>query len=310
MIQAKQISKSFSPKIKALSSVSFDIQKGEVIYLLGESGSGKSTLVKILAGLEDADKGQITVDGEKISGPSKHLVPGYKNIAYVSQDFKLEEFLRVSENIARKIPYLRGTEKTDRINVLLETCGLSHKKDAYPPELSGGEQQRIAMAAKIAHSPDVVLMDEPFSNLDIPLKRKLRQDILKMLKKEKSTVVVVSHDPAEALGVADRIMVLEKGQLIQFDSPKRIYRYPKTLYVAKLLGEINQVKMAGRERLIRPEKFELAQNGSFEGDISKCVFQGDRYHLWVDSVLSESPILMYSQKPLPAKDKIAFNIIH
>ncbi|MFY0625101.1 MAG: ABC transporter ATP-binding protein [Reichenbachiella sp.] len=308
MIQAKRISKKFAPKNNALSSISFDIKEGEIIYLLGESGSGKSTLVKILAGLEDADKGHAIIENEKITGPKKNLVPGYDHIAYVSQDFKLGQFQTVKDNVGLKIPYLKGDEKEERIEELLKICGLKHRKDAFPKELSGGEQQRVAMAAKIAHSPQVVLMDEPFSNLDLPLKRKLRLDVLEMLKAEKTTVIVVSHDPAEALGVADRIMVFEKGKLIQFDSPKKIYRYPKSVYVAQLLGEINHVKPDKTLRLVRPEKFIVEAKGKHGGIVDKCLFQGDKYHVYVNTTISDNPVLLYTSKEIKRHTKVRFSI--
>lgn len=309
MIQVKSVSKKFPPNNSALSSITFDAKAGEVIYLLGESGSGKSTLVKILAGLEDATKGTVKIDGQKITGPANNLVPGYDDIAYVSQDFKLGQFQTVESNIGLKIPYLRGEEKVDRIEQLLKICGLENKRDSLPKELSGGEQQRISLAAKIAHSPSVVLMDEPFSQLDIPLKRKLRLNVLSMLKKEKTTVIVVSHDPAEALGAADRIMILEEGKLVQLDTPKRLYRYPQSVYAARILGEINQVTTAQKERLVRPEKFILDVNGPFDGTAGKSLFQGDRYNIYLNSPIADSDILIYSDKALKRNETVSFDII-
>ncbi len=307
MIQVSKVEKHFEEK-RVLGPVSLKVNEGEIIYLLGQSGSGKSTLMNILAGLEDADTGVVRINGEKITGPEHNLVPGYKNINHVSQDFKLDPFRTAAQFMARRIPYLSPTEKEKRIKRILRVCGLAKRADAKPHELSGGEQQRIALAASLINEPDVVLLDEPFSNLDIPLKRRLRFDILEILKSENVTAVVVSHDPYEALAAADKVMILRQGKLVQMTSPQDLYEKPRSIYVASFLGDINKVQLNGENILVRPAFFIPAPKGAYEGTVIQCIYQGENYHLKVATKISDQPILIFSDKPVSRDEKLRFNI--
>lgn len=307
MIEVAHISKVFEGGTFALSDVSFHINDGEIIYVLGASGSGKSSLLKIIAGLIDPDTGTVMVDDEKITGPSHNLVPGYDFIAHVSQDFKLQPYLRIHENIARKIPYLTDAEKEERIRELLALCGLGDKFDSYPPELSGGEQQRICLAANLAHEPEVILLDEPFSNLDIPHKRKLRHQIIGILKSVGTTAMIISHDPHEAMAAADRIMILEKGKLIQFDATDIIYNQPVSAYAASFLGHVNRINVNGTPRLTRPEHFTIDPKGTHQGKVLRCWFQGHHYHVYLKADICNEELLIYS--PIPYKEGSSVNFV-
>ena len=239
MIRVDSISKIYTKNIIALSDVSFELKEGEIAYVLGESGSGKSTLLKLIAGLEDTNSGNISVNGNEITGPSQNLVPGYDNICYVPQDFRLQKFWTVRDNIAKKISFYTTEEKKNRVAELLNIFKLEDKSECFPLELSGGQQQRIALAAALSDQPEVMLLDEPFSNLDLPLKAQIRLEIIEMLQETGVTVMLVSHDPTDAMAFADQILILQNGQLIQQDDPKTVYDNPRSTYAAKFLGPIN-----------------------------------------------------------------------
>lgn len=294
--------------MSALTNVSFDVDDGQVIYILGESGSGKSTLLKIIAGLEDANQGSVYVDDLAITGPSENLVPGYDELAYVPQDFKLQQFWTVRDNIGKKISHYLIDEKEERIQELLQLCQLEEYADRYPRELSGGQQQRIAMAAAVADEPDVVLLDEPFSNLDLPMKTEVRREIIGMLRALDITVLLVCHDPAEALAVADQIIILNKGKLEQKGNPVEVYKNPKTYYAGKFLGPINEFKIKTKKLLIRPESIILDTKGAFEAKVLESVFMGMHYHTFLQVSNQASTLLCYTQQKLTINKKVQFRI--
>ncbi|MEP2023313.1 MAG: ABC transporter ATP-binding protein [Reichenbachiella sp.] len=308
MIKLSKISKTYDNGVEALSNISFEIKSGRVAYILGESGSGKSTLLKIIAGLEDANGGHIKVDGEEITGPSHHLVPGYDHLAYVPQDFKLQQFWTVGDNIGKKISHYSFEEKNARIEELLELCKLEDYKDRYPRELSGGQQQRIAMAAAVADEPNVVLLDEPFSNLDLPMKAEVRKEIIGMLRTLGITVLLVSHDPAEALAVADQILILNQGKIEQQGQPITVYQNPKSLYAAKFLGPINELKIGKKKLLIRPEKITISTIGKYEAKVEDCIFMGMHFHTLLNISDQSELALCYSINPHKKGDTVCFDV--
>ncbi|MCV9388894.1 ABC transporter ATP-binding protein [Reichenbachiella ulvae] len=307
LVQVQNISKSFDNNA-VIKNISFDIPEGEVICILGQSGSGKSTLLRMIGGLEDADEGTIMVDNEEITGPAKNLVPGYDFINFVSQHFKLERFRTVKDNISSVISYYPDEDREARIQELLELCKLTEKAKSFPHELSGGQQQRVAIAMALADEPFLLLMDEPFSNLDVNMKTEIRGEIVDILKKAEVTVILVSHDPVDAMAIADRVMILENGEISQIDSPKELYENPKSSYAAQFLGPINYIQTNGSVEGVRPEHFVLSDSGTHEGKISQCLFMGMHYHLSVNSGIAESKLLIYSKEALPVGQSIRFDI--
>lgn len=309
MIKLNQVYKSYDSEAHALSDISIEVSSGKVTYILGESGSGKSTLLKIIAGLEDADQGQVLVNNEEITGPSQNLVPGYDHLAYVPQDFKLQQFWTVRDNIGKKISHYPSDEKEARIEELLSLCKLDSYADRFPRELSGGQQQRIAMAAAVADEPDIVLLDEPFSNLDLPMKTEVRKEIINMLRALDITVLLVSHDPAEALAVADHIIILNQGHLEQFGHPVEVYQNPKSHYAAKFLGPINEIKLGRKNALIRPERIKINSKGQYTGKVKESIFMGMHYHLYLELDLHTAHILCYYDQVLEPGSIINYDIL-
>lgn len=310
-IKVSGISKSYESGVKAINKISFNIKKGEVVSILGESGSGKSTLLRLLAGLEDADEGTILIGGQKITGPSDNLVPGYDFITLVFQDFKLQRFKTTAESVASEIYFLPLEERNQRVGELLDLCRLGDKADSYPHELSGGQQQRLAIAIALAGEPEVVLMDEPFSNLDFRLKEIIRQEVVDILRKAGVTVVMVSHDHTDALSVADRVMVVRAGQKIQMATPEHLYHHPKNEYAANFLGPINYIKLNGTssETGVRPEHIILNGAGPYIGVVRRNVFQGMFYHVYIHADMAEKDVLIYSKERMEEGTKVSFEFL-
>jgi iron(III) transport system ATP-binding protein len=199
----------------ALSGISFRVEPGEIVCLVGPSGSGKSTLLRAIAGLEIPCSGRITIGGTEVSGSAVFVEPDRRRVGMVFQDYALFPHLNVRENVAFGLPAKHG----DVIPGLLARVGLGGFEDRYPHMLSGGEQQRLALVRALAPAPDILLMDEPFSSLDPRLRIKVRDEALGLLRQSRMTAIIVTHDPDEANTVADRVAVLEAGRLVQFSPP-------------------------------------------------------------------------------------------
>lgn len=310
-IRVSGVSKSYSTGVKAINNLSFNIKKGEIVSILGESGSGKSTLLRLLAGLEDADEGTVIIGGQHITGPSDNLVPGYDFITLVFQDFKLQRFKTTAESVASEIYFLPLEERNQRVGELLDLCRLADKADSYPHELSGGQQQRLAIAIALAGEPEVVLMDEPFSNLDFRLKEIIRQEVVGILRKAGVTVVMVSHDHTDALSVADRVMVVRGGRKVQMATPEELYHHPKDEYAANFLGPINYIQKNGSKADvgIRPEKVKLNGSGPYHGVVERNIFQGMFYHIYIRTDISENNVLVYSPHGVAAGTEVNFDLL-
>jgi ABC-type Fe3+/spermidine/putrescine transport system ATPase subunit len=309
-IKVKGISKSYDSKKNAVKNISFNVKEGEVIGVLGESGSGKSTLLRLLAGLEDADEGFITISNEVITGPTDNLVPGYDFIRMVYQNFKLQRFKTIRDNVASEIYFLQEEERNNRVDELLELCLLTDKGDSFPHELSGGQQQRVAIALALSMEPEVVLMDEPFSNLDSPMKMIIRQDVISILRNAGVTVLMVSHDHADAMSVADRIMIIENGEIVQIATPQKLYSHPKSEYIANFLGPTNYIKPKGKRKpiSIRPEQIKVSSKGTYKGVVVETYFQGMHYHTYVKSDSFDQNILIYYENKLVIGERLKFDI--
>lgn len=224
-----------------VSDVSLDLVAGQVSCLLGQSGCGKSTTLRILAGVERQDAGAILVDGQPVADGSLYLPPEQRQIGLMFQDFALFPHLTVEGNIAFG---LRGSkeEKAARASALLERVSLTGFGRKYPHELSGGEQQRVALARALAPRPPILLMDEPFSGLDERLRDGIRDSTLDLLKEEGTAVLLVTHEPGEAMRMADEILLMRAGQIVQRGAPYNIYNSPVDLKAAEFFSDINVIR--------------------------------------------------------------------
>lgn len=218
-----------------LGPLSLSVKKGELIGVLGPSGSGKTTLLRVIAGFERPDAGSIAIDGRVVADATHWVEPEDRGVGMVFQDYALFPHLTVFENIAFGV---RSQKPEVRVRELLELVGLVGCEGRYPHELSGGEQQRVALARSLATNPKVLLLDEPFSNLDADLRPKMRAELELILKRLSCTTVFVTHDQGEAFELADRIAVLNAGRVEQIDTPEGLYRTPATRFVAEFIGHV------------------------------------------------------------------------
>lgn len=297
-INVENITHSFSG-LKALDDVSFELPPGKIACLLGPSGCGKTTLMRIIAGIERPHSGRVLIDGEEVAGPNNFILPENRNIGLMFQDFALFPHLSILENVLFGLSHLdRSLAKTEA-SLALQRVGMTDYENSYPHMLSGGEQQRVALARAIAPRPAILLMDEPFSGLDHRLRDSVRTQTLKILKETGSSAIVVTHDPEEAMYMADSIILMRKGKIIQTGAPKELYNKPADASAARFFSDLNNldgvVKKAmvetplGKlkatefsegtqvEILIRPEAFLTDDKNGQEALVIEARFLGNYY---------------------------------
>ena len=234
-LEIKNIVKMFGGR-KVVDDVSLTVQPGQVTCLLGPSGCGKSTTLRIVAGVETQNSGSIHVDGRMVCGPGLRLPPEERAIGLMFQDFALFPHLTVGQNVAFG---LRRTDAAPRVKLLLDKVGMARFIDDYPHQLSGGEQQRVALARALAPQPQIMLMDEPFSGLDDRLRDDIRDETLAVLKDEGTAVLLVTHEPGEAMRMADEIALMRDGRIVQRGAPYNIYNAPVDLAASAFFSDIN-----------------------------------------------------------------------
>jgi len=236
------VEKSFDGKV-VLSGVSFAAQEGSLTAILGASGSGKTTLLRLIAGLERADRGAISLAGRVVDSPREHTPPERRRIGYVPQEGALFPHLTVAANVAFGLRGGHGrraaAERNRRVAELIELVGLGGFERRFPHHLSGGERQRVALARALAGGPDLVLLDEPFSSLDVELRTSMRSEVVGVLRQAGATAILVTHDQDEALSIADRVAILQHGTIVQFDEPATVYGRPVNAEVARFVGHAN-----------------------------------------------------------------------
>ena len=224
---------------RILSEIDLTLPAGTLTCLLGPSGSGKSTLLRIAAGLERPTKGRVRLDERVLADGKRHVPPEKRQIAMVFQDHALFAHLDARRNVAFGVRRLPRKERERHVLHLLDRVGLAEKADRMPAELSGGEQQRVALARALAPKPAVVLLDEPFSGLDVRLRHRIRDETLTILRETGATTAFVTHDPSEALRVADRIVLLNEGRIVQQGDAKSLFRKPSSVFAASFFSDVN-----------------------------------------------------------------------
>lgn len=226
--------------LDAVSDVSIAVKPGEIVCLLGPSGCGKSTLLRLAAGLERPTRGRVTIDGVEVAGPARFVPPERRGVGLMFQDFALFPHLDIMSNVMFGLDTLARTDAERVARAALDRVGLAAFAEDYPHTLSGGEQQRIALARAIAPRPGIFLMDEPFSGLDARLRDSVRDETLAVLRETRATAILVTHDPEEAMRIADRIVLMRMGRVAQVGTPEALYRAPVDLAAARFFTEINQ----------------------------------------------------------------------
>jgi sulfate transport system ATP-binding protein len=296
-VELKNINKHFG-NFKASDNVSFGIEKGKLIGLLGPSGSGKTTILRMIAGLETPDNGDIIIDGKVINN-----VPASKRgIGFVFQSYALFRYMTVFENIAFGLRVLKksDSEIKDRVAELVKLIGLDGLENRYPSQLSGGQRQRVAFARALAPNPQLLLLDEPFAAIDAKVRQELRHWLKEMIAKLGVTSIFVTHDQDEAIEVADEIIIMNKGRIDQIGKPLDVYSSPKTAFVASFFGQPSIFKdyskfrrfdtVEGAEQtIVRPEFVKVTKktevqkfkNSAEEGVVTDVAFRGSGIELSV-----------------------------
>jgi iron(III) transport system ATP-binding protein len=236
IIELKNVTKSYDGA-KAVKDLSFRVEEGEIFAILGPSGCGKTTTLRLIAGFEKPDKGEVRINGAPVAGGGFFIPPERRKAGMVFQDYALFPHLSVKENIAFGLSRFGKAQREKIIETMLEFVGLRGFEERYPHQLSGGQQQRVALARALAPCPVVVLLDEPLSNLDADMRAQMRGEVLGILRKAQTTAVLVTHDQEEAFAMADRVAVMNLGQIEQIGSSEEIYHFPSTRFVADFVGQ-------------------------------------------------------------------------
>ena len=265
-IRCTDLSKRFG-EVQAVDGVNLSLRSGQFMALLGPSGCGKTSTLRLIAGFETPDSGTIEIGGDVVSSPKRFIPPERRSIGMVFQEYALFPHLSVGENIAFGLG--RGVDKRARTAEALELVGLPNLEARLPHELSGGQQQRIALARALAPNPALILLDEPFSNLDASLRVQVRSEIRRILRQVEATVVFVTHDQEEALSLADEVAVMMDGAIAQVDAPQRLYRHPTTRAVAEFVGDTNFLQGEARSDVVDCAlgQLPLAQNLTGKVDV-------------------------------------------
>jgi iron(III) transport system ATP-binding protein len=221
----------------AVAGVDLEVPRGSLTSLLGPSGCGKTTVLRMIAGLITPDAGRIDIDGRTVTGPNVSVPPERRNVGLVFQDYALFPHLSVGRNVAYGLTGIPRRQRTKRVDEVLELVGLGGLAHRLPTALSGGQQQRVALARALAPSPDLILLDEPFSNLDAALRATVREEVRSILRTAEATAIFVTHDQEEALSLTDRVAVMHAGRLHQLADPQTLYTKPATRFVAEFVGE-------------------------------------------------------------------------
>jgi iron(III) transport system ATP-binding protein len=237
IIELEGVTKHYAPGSPAVSQLTLGLKRGEILALLGPSGSGKTTTLRLIAGFETPDEGTIFINDLPTVGDGCWVPPEERNVGMVFQDYALFPHMTVAGNVAFGLSGRRSIESKRRTEEVLRLVGMAAMAERYPHELSGGEQQRVALARALAPQPLMILLDEPFSNLDADMRADMRREVEKILCQSGMSAILVTHDQEEAFVLADRVGVLNKGRLEQLDAPETLYHTPATRFVADFVGD-------------------------------------------------------------------------
>jgi len=309
MLDIQNISFSYTEN-RVIKNISFTIEKGQNISIIGESGCGKSTLLKLIYGLYDLDEGKIFYGDKPVLGPKFNLIPGMPYMKYLAQDFDLSPYETVAENVGKFLSNGFANMKKLRVQELLEMVEMEQFYNVKTKFLSGGQQQRVALVRVLALEPEVILLDEPFSQIDAFRKNALRRNLFRYLKQKGITCIIATHDSTDALSFADQAIVMRNGEMIVKDEPSKIYEDPQTKYVASLFGEVNEIPThlllsyadETHKTLVYPHQFKMVSESRLMVKIRKTYFRGSHY--LIETVYKRQLIFFESEIDLPLEQEV------
>lgn len=313
MLHVQNISFAYDSK-KVISEVSFKTEKGSNVAIIGESGCGKSTLLKLIYGLYDLNEGEIFWNSNPVLGPKFHLVPGMENMKYLAQDFDLMPYITVAENVGKFLSNIYPEQKKQRIQELLEMVEMNEFADTKAKYLSGGQQQRVALARVLALEPEVLLLDEPFSNIDSFRKGALRRNLFAYLKNKGITCIIATHDSIDALSFSDETIVMQKGKIIAHDASPKIYLKPESKYVASLYGEVNEIALNLFEEnadidaaiLVYSHELFITEKSNLEVTVKQSYYKGNTF--LVKGVYDRKVLFFENPFPIPDGDTVFLTV--
>ena len=312
-----------------LSDLSLNVEKGEIVCLLGASGCGKTTLLKAIAGLLPLDGGKMSINGRTIIDEKCNVPPELRNVGMIFQDYALFPHLTVGENVAFGLTGWEKERVTARVKEMLSLVKLDGLEKRYPHQLSGGQQRRVAIARALASEPDLLLLDEPFSNIDTQVRHSLIQEIRKIFKQQGVTAIFVTHSREEAFAFADKLAVMNQGVIEQYGSATDLYYRPSSRFVADFLGHGSYVPVSlndnesmttplgewpveqkanghALEWLIRPQNLTILPDDAGDGVVAEAQFMGDSCRYLVE--VNGQTLMVYSNQLLDAGDKVKLDI--
>lgn len=290
-------------------NLNLQLSLGKIIALAGESGCGKSTLLGLIYGYFNWTKGDIIFNGRMLHGPKKNLVAGENDIKLVAQNYDLMPYATVAENIGKFISNINLAEKNKKIDELLKVVDLEEYAHILPKYLSGGQQQRVAIARALSVEPKLLLLDEPFSNLDFSRKIELREKLFNYVKEQNISLIISTHEIQEVMPWLDQIIILQNGRLIQNDPPEETFKNPYNEYVARLFGEVNvfsdeeKASLRLHKNFYFPNEINISENGE-ESEVLESRFAGNHY--WNKINFKGKNLVLYSPEKLGFSVKISF----
>lgn len=310
LLEINKLYFSYAPEKKLFHNLNLKVEPGKIIALAGESGCGKSTLLNLIYGLLDWQSGEIIFDGTPIYGPKKNIVPGELNMKLVAQHYDLMPYATVAENVGKFISNINLEEKSAKVQELLEVVGMQEFAETLPKYLSGGQQQRVSIARALSILPKLLLLDEPFSNLDFSRKIELRERLFNYVKEKNISLIISTHEIQEVIPWLDQIIVLQEGRLIQNDHPEETYNFPYNDYVARLFGEVNIFSENEKKEwnLLKnnyyPNEIKTSETGEI-ADVLESRFAGN--HFWNKLIFKNKTLIVYTEKKLSNQVKIQFD---